>query len=212
MICPNCGIEKKTENAAFCVHCGHPFVKSSETMKKKAKGKWAVLVAVVIAVIGIIVAFAVPRDESGSSDNEDNIHKSAKKVAIAGFEAEYEGKAEDLIEAYPDFEIRHLAWSILHIPEDSSKKEIVKALKEYFRYEDTYKIKILDAEVVSEWNVEDNPVYLDLFDETEEEYEQMQKLAKVEITFEESEEDGWERTVEVLCVKMNKKWYYLCEL
>ena len=217
-MCSNCGMEER-EDAAFCTLCGQPLVKSEVPAKKMPKGKLAFLAAVVVAVVSLIVVLAIPKSESDTSVSKKDINKSAKNAAIAGVEAEIEGDAEKLIEAYADFAIRDLAWGKLGLSENAPEKEVLKALREYYGERTHSKIEVLDAEIVSEWDEE--CLYLDLYDETAEEREQIEKFVGVQVTFLEgevgskqalNEENARERSVTVLCVKMDKKWYYLCSI
>lgn len=206
MFCVKCG-QEIVEGSQYCTNCGQPVNGGSTAPNQEAvlatqnvkanKGKskfWLAFLAVVV----VIIAFVFIR----ASD----VNSSPEKVAIAVVESEYEVDIDKMVKCVPDFIIRE--WAVRYdLSENASRNEVAKEIKEDYRYEEPAKVKNIRAEVTDVYDIEDYIIFRELYDYmSDQEYDSISEVARVTVEF---TLDGDDESVEVICIKMKNKWYYL---
>lgn len=206
MFCVKCGKEI-AEGTQYCTNCGQAVNGERTASNQEAvlatkntktnKGKGIILLAV-LAVVAVVLAFVFIR----ASD----VNSSPEKVAIAVVESEYEVDIEKMVKCVPDFTIRE--WAVRYgLSKNASRSEVVKEIKEDYRYEEPEKLKNIRAEVIDRYDIEDYIIFRELFDYmSDQDYDAISEVARVRVEF---TLDGDDESVEVICIKMKNKWYYL---
>lgn len=196
MFCKNCGIELN-EKTAFCPQCGLK-TEDSHINKKITvkKGKGILAIAIVILVVIVASIWLKP----------NSVNASPEKVAAAVIKSEYEVDIKTMMKCFPDFTIREIAVDE-GLSENASRSDVMKKVKENYRYETPQKVDIISNELVGEYDISDYTIFRELYDYmTDNEYNLITKVAKVDVEF---TVDGEEDSIQITCIKMKNKWYFL---
>lgn len=197
MFCRKCGAEIN-ETARFCVQCGAE-VQPLPAKKKGFNKKY--LFAVLAALLAIIVVVVCVK--------RNDVNASPEKVAVATVKSEYEADIKTMMKCFPGFTLKDIAVEE-GLPVNASRKEIIKAVEENYRYEKPQKVVILKAEVVGEFDTEEYTIYRELFDNmTDRDYASITSVALVEVDY---MVDGDKKSSKMPCIEMNKKWYFLRQI
>ena len=196
MYCKNCGTELN-EQAEFCSHCGVKAGESKVSIKIKMSPKknlLAIVAAVLIVVIGVLCISA------------KGVNSSPEKVAAATVKSEYEADIKTMMKCFPSFTIKEIAVD-KGLSMDASVSQVIKKVEEDYRYTTPQKVKIINTELVKEYNTSEYTIYRELHDYmTDKDYEAISSVAKVNVYF---TVDGEEENKQLTCIKMKNKWYFL---
>lgn len=196
MFCRNCGTELN-EKADFCTQCGLK-IGDSHIHKKIIIPKRNGLISVVVVILTIIITLTFIKT--------NNVNSSPEKVAVATIKSEYEIDIETMIKCFPDFTIREIAVDVGLSP-DANRSEVIKEVKEDYRYETSQKVEIVSSQLMEEYDIGDYTVFRELYNYmTDKEYNLITKVAKVNVEF---IVDGEEISIQMTCIKMKNKWYFL---
>lgn len=191
MFCEFCGKEISNENGQ-CPYCSTSV--SSKTIIKK-NFKFLLPVLLFILALAAVLLF-----------NANSINSSPEKVAIAAVESEYEADVDKMIKCFPDFMIKEIAYDCGLSP-NASKKKVVSSLKEDYRYASVNKVSNANATVIAECDAEDYILYKEMYAYmTDNDMDAIKKVARVEVSF---VVDGDNKCVDLICIEMNNKWYFL---
>ena len=156
------------------------------------------LVALVAILLVIIVA--------GAYIKANSINSSPEKVAIATIKSEYEIDIKTMMKCLPDFTIKELADEEGLSP-NASRSEVAKVVAKNYRYETPQRVKIIDTEIVGEYDISEYTIFRELYDYmTDNEYNSIDKVAAVDVNY---TVDGIEESTQIICIKMSDKWYFL---
>ncbi len=193
MFCKSCGAELN-DTAEFCSQCGKKVGGTQITVKINKKSLVAIAVVILTAIIGLVFV------------TNNNINASPEKLAAAVIKSEYEIDIKTMMKCFPDFAIREIAVDE-GLSENASRSEVVKKVQESYRYETPRKVEIVDAEIVGEFDISEYTIYRELYDYmTDKDYDMITEVAQVKVEF---TVDGDEGSVQVTCIKMKNKWYFL---
>ena len=195
MFCKKCGNELGDE-ALFCPECGTN-VDDNEKKKKNftLSTKKAIIVAVsFILIICVCIVIVVVNSVNFSPEN----------VAVAVLTSEYEVDIDTMMKCFPEFTLREIA-DDCDLPTDASVREISNAVKKDYRFETPQEVKIISVKEIAKFDISEYDLDREEF-MTYSEYVSIKKISVVEIDF---FVDGERDTVEVTCIKMKGKWYFL---
>lgn len=137
------------------------------------------------------------------------INSSPEKVAAAIVKSEYEVDVKIMIKCMPDFVVKELAVDN-GLSENASRKEVIKAIQEDYRAVTPQNVEIISTQIAGEGTTEEYTIFRELFDYlTDKEYDSIEKIAKVDV---ECTVDGDDVSIQVTCIKMDNKWYFLRNL
>lgn len=195
MFCKNCGTELN-EAVGFCPQCGLK-AEGTHINKKITVPRGKGLLAVVGVILVVIIALIY---------SANRVNSSPEKVAVAAVKSEYEINIKTMMKCFPEFTIREIAVDE-GLSANASRNDVIKAVKEAYRYQTPQKVDIISTELVAEYDIEDYTIFRELFDYmTDEDYDLITKVAKVDVEF---MVDGESGSVRVTCIKMKNKWYLL---
>lgn len=196
MYCVNCG-KDISDADAFCPSCGSN-VKTGLKRKKVTSfnKKSLVIILCIIAVVALILKLNQVNDVNASPEN----------VAKAAVISEYEADIDLMVKCFPNFTIRELALEYGLAP-NASRSEVKNEIKKEYRYSESYAVSNVKTEVIQIYDIDEFTFIEELYDDiTDEEFEEITKIAKVKVTF---EVDGESENVQATCVKIKGKWYLL---
>lgn len=200
MFCKNCGIELD-ENAEFCAQCDKKISEESSVEKTVVitRKKWLIPVLTLALMVAIIFVLL----------KTSGINSSPEKVAAAIVKSEYEVDVKIMIKCMPDFVVKELAVDN-GLSENASRKEVIKAIQEDYRAVTPQNVEIISTQIAGEGTTEEYTIFRELFDYlTDKEYDSIEKIAKVDV---ECTVDGDDVSIQVTCIKMDNKWYFLRNL
>lgn len=193
MFCKSCGTELN-DTAEFCSQCGKKVGGTQITVKINKKSLFTIAVVILAAIIGLVFV------------TNNNINASPEKLAAAVIKSEYEIDIKTMMKCFPDFAIREIAVDE-GLSENASRSEVAKKVQESYRYETPLKVEIIDTEIVGEFDISEYTIYRELYDYmTDNDYDMITEVAQVKVEF---TVDGDEESVQVTCIKMKNKWYFL---
>ena len=199
MFCRNCGAELD-EQAQFCHQCG---VKSGETktnikIKLPPKKNLIIIAAAILAVvIGVLCI------------NPSTVNSSPEKVAAATIKSEYEADIKTMMKCFPEFTIKEIAVENGLSP-DASRSEVAKKVEQDYSHTTPRKVEIISTEIVGEYDISQYTIYRELHDYmTDKDYDSISKIAKVNVEF---VFDGNREEMQLTCIQMKNKWYFLRNL
>lgn len=196
MFCKNCGIELN-EAADFCPECGVK-VEDLHISKKIVIPKTKRVFSLIIVVLAIIVTLICVKTTG--------VNSSPEKVAVATVKSEYEIDIKTMVKCFPEFTLKEIAEG-LGLSEDASRSEIIREIEEDYRYETPQDIEIIRTELVSEYDISEYTIFREIYDYmTDKEYDSITKVAKVDVEF---TVDGDREEIQLTCIKMKNKWYFL---
>lgn len=196
MFCRKCGTELN-EKADFCTQCGLK-IGDSHIHKKVIIPKRNSLIFLVLVILAIIITLTLVKTNS--------VNSSPEKVAAATIKSEYEIDIGTMMKCFPDFTIREIAVDE-GLSENASRSEVIKEVKEDYRYETSQKVEIVSSQLMEEYDISDYTIFRELYDcMTDKEYDLITKVAKVNVEF---IVDGEENSIQITCIKMKNKWYFL---
>ena len=195
MFCKNCGAELN-ETSEFCRECGTK-IGEQKADKKSPVGNRKHFYAMIVAVLALIVFFCV---------RNNSVNSSPEKVAAATLKSEYEADIKTMMKCFPEFTIREIA-AEESLPADASRNEVANIVKRNYRYETPQKVKIIETELVKEYDISEYTIFRELYDYmTDDDYASITKVAKVNVRF---TVDNEEDSIQMTCIKMKNKWYFL---
>lgn len=196
MFCKNCGAQLN-EKADFCPQCGLK-IGDLHTHKKIIIPKRNGLISVVVVILAIIITLTFVKTNS--------VNSSPEKVAAATIKSEYEIDIKTMMKCIPNFTIREIAVDE-GLSENASRSDVIKKVKEDYRYETSQKVEIVSSQLMEEYDINDYTIFRELYDYmTDKEYDLITKVAKVNVEF---IVDGEENSIQLTCIKMKNKWYFL---
>ena len=196
MYCANCGKEIG-DSDIFCPSCGTGVGTGATAKKDSLFHKKSIFVLLgIIAAVALIFFLC----------QKNSVNASPENVAKAAVISEYEADIDLMVKCFPDFTIRELAWEY-GLSSDASCSEVKQRIKQDYRYTQPNTVSDVKTEIVSIYSMDEITFFKELYDDmTDEEYEGITELAKVNVTF---RVDGEAEEVQLSCIKMKGKWYLL---
>lgn len=196
MFCKNCGIELN-ENAEFCSQCGKKVEESHTNKKIIVKNRKTIVAVAMIVLVAIIASIWI---------KSNNVNSSPEKVAAAVIKSEYEIDINTMIKCFPDFTIREIAVEE-GLSETASRSEVIKKVKESYRYETPLKVNIICSELEGKYDVSNYTFFREIYEYmTNNEYKSITEVAEVSVDY---FIDGEKESTQITCIKMKNKWYFL---
>lgn len=206
MICKKCG-QMIEDNVTFCPACGNKVETTEQILhegSKQSKPKKHLMLVVVLVSVAVLIAILT---------NVIGIHSSATKIAETLIESQLELDFDKEVKCYPDFILREMA-DEYELDLDATKSEIAEARKKDYRYASRTDVETITAKIIKTY---DDPNDCDVYwrgyrHMFSDEFDEIKEVALVTVFFTVDEDEYTrELSVDVYCVKIKNKWYYLCD-